>query len=124
MMVGKYDVFISELTYAEIDKCPDESKKLFMRSMLADIPIIYAERTEESERLSNLYVKIGGLPPKSLNDAMHIAVATENECDIILSWNFRHIVNLRAMKAVDAVNFLEGYKLIRILSPSMMLEEE
>jgi hypothetical protein len=50
-------------------------------------------------------------------------VATVSACDIILSWNFRHIVNLRAMTAVDAVNIKEGYKPIRILSPAMILEE-
>jgi hypothetical protein len=55
---------------------------------------------------------------------MHIAIATVNKCDVILSWNFKHIVNFRAMTAVDAVNLREGYSLIRILSPSMMLEGE
>ena len=52
---------------------------------------------------------------------MHIAIASVNDCDIILSWNFKHIVNLRAMTAAENVNFKNRYKNIRILSPSMLL---
>ena len=95
-----------------------------MREALAEITFDYVDQTEEAERLSKLFFEIGGLPPKSRNDAMHIAIATASECDIVLSWNFKHIVNLRAMTAVEAVNIKEGYKAIRILSPTMILEEE
>jgi predicted nucleic acid-binding protein len=119
----KYRIVLSELVFAEINKCP-EPKRSFMREALAEIPFDYVDQTEEAERLSKLYFEIGGLPPKSRNDAMHIAIAAANECDIILSWNFKHIVNLRAMTAVEAVNIKEGYKAIRILSPAMILEEE
>ena len=119
---GVYDVVISDLTIVEADGCT-EPKRAFMRSAIASIDIQFAERDNESKRLSALYVEFGGLPPKSKDDAMHIAIATVNGCDIILSWNFKHIVNIRAMTAVDAVNIKEGYKHIRILSPSMMLKE-
>lgn len=122
--LGKYDVVISDLALVEIDRCKVESKRNFMYGMLADIGSQAVERTDETVRLRDLYVKIGGLPPKSLDDALHIAIATVNGCDVILSWNFRHIVNLRAMTAVDAVNMKEGYRLIRILSPTMMLSKE
>jgi hypothetical protein len=54
---------------------------------------------------------------------MHIALATVYNCDIILSWNFRHIVNLRAITAVEAVNIQEGYRVLRIMAPSMLLEK-
>jgi hypothetical protein len=66
----------------------------------------------------------GGLPPKSKEDAMHIAIATVYNCDVLLSWNFRHIVNIRAITAVDAVNIQEGHRTIRILSPSSLLYGE
>jgi hypothetical protein len=114
---------MSELTFAEIDSCP-EPKRTFMRGMIANINIAYVEQTEESERLAYLYFELGGLPPKSRNDAVHIAIATVHECDIILSWNFKHIVNLRAITAVESVNIKEGYRSIRILSPTMMNMED
>ena len=122
--LGKYDVVMSELTYSEVDRCPHEAKRLMMRSELASIDSTYAEQTEEAERLAALYVEMGGLPPKSGDDAIHIAIATIAGCDVVLSWNFKHIVNLRALNAVDAVNIREGYRTLRILSPTMILNEE
>jgi predicted nucleic acid-binding protein len=123
IMAGTYGVVISDLTAREIDGCP-EPKRTFIQSLMANISSEYVERSEEAKRLSGLYFEVGGLPPKSKDDAMHIAIATVSGCDAILSWNFKHIVNIRAMTAVDAVNLREGYHLIRILSPSMILEEE
>jgi len=123
IQADKYKIVMSELTFAEVNKC-SEPKRSFMRESLAEITFDYVDQTEEAERLGNLYFEIGGIPPKSRNDAMHIAIATASDCDIVLSWNFKHIVNLRAMTAVEAVNIKEGYGALRILSPSMMLEEE
>jgi hypothetical protein len=53
---------------------------------IADILSAYVERNDEAKRLGALYVDLGGLSPKSGNDAMHIAIATINKCDIVLSW--------------------------------------
>jgi predicted nucleic acid-binding protein len=120
---GKYEITMSWLSYAEIDRC-SEPKRSFMQSVLADITSEFIEQDDEAERLSALYVEIGGLPPKSVKDAMHIAIATISRCNIVLSWNFRHIVNLRAIKAVEAVNIRESYNVVRIMSPTMILEME
>jgi predicted nucleic acid-binding protein len=119
---GKYEVVISDENIAEIEKC-SEPKRSFMRSALAGIDYDFAKKNDEIKRLSKLYVQIGGLPPKSSEDSLHIAIATVYGCNIILSWNFRHIVNLRAMTAVDSVNVKEGYSDVRILSPTMILDE-
>jgi len=118
---GVYDIYISDLTIAELDHCP-EPKRSEILSGLVDIEYTEIERDERAQLLSQLYCEIGGLPPKSKEDAMHIAIATVNDCDIILSWNFKHIVNLRAMTAVEDVNFKKRYKNIRILSPTMLLD--
>lgn len=120
---GLYDVCISDLTNTEIAACP-EPKKAFMISKLAEIEYTELAQNSESSQLSDLYFSAGGLPPKSKEDAQHIAIATVYDCDIILSWNFKHIVNLRAITAVEEINRQRHYKLIRILSPTMMLDME
>ncbi|MDR0653555.1 MAG: PIN domain-containing protein [Synergistaceae bacterium] len=120
---GRYEVVLSDVVFDEIVRC-EEPKQSFMLSKIAEINPRDVRQDDESERLSTLYFEVGGLPPKSKDDAMHIAIATVNNCDVILSWNFKHIVNLRAMKAVEAVNLREGYNPIRILSPTMILDEE
>jgi hypothetical protein len=115
---GVYDVVISE------NECCSEPKRSFMYSSLANVEYIEVQHTKESERLANLYFKIGDLPLSSKDDANHIAIASVHSCNIITSWNFKHIVNLRAMTAVDVVNLKEGYAPLRILSPSMLLNGE
>ena len=120
---GRYDVVISDITLFEVEQAP-EIKRDTLFNFLRDIEYTSVKKDAEAQRICRLYLDIGGLPPKSKTDAEHIAVATVNGCNAILSWNFRHIVNLRAMNAVDAVNIKEGYSLLRILTPSMLIESE
>lgn len=54
---------------------------------------------------------------KYLNDALHIAIATINEVDIIASWNLEHIVKIKTMIEVNKINLLKGYKQLFIITP-------
>ena len=107
IQAGKFEVVISDVTIDEMEDCP-EPKLSYLRSMLGEIEHTDIDKNAEAERLSELYFEVGGLPPKSREDAMHIAIATVYSCNIILSWNFKHIVNYRAMTAVEAVNIKEA----------------
>ena len=84
----------------------------------------HVELTQEAELLANCYIAEKVVGATNLADCQHIAIATINKVDVLASWNFKHIVNYRAMTAVEAVNIKEGYAPLRILSPSMLLEEE
>ena len=75
-----------------------------------------------AEELAVLYVAKGGLPPRAKVDAIHIANATLAKCDIIASWNFRHITNIRAIKAVETVNAERGLGRLEIYSPQSLIE--
>jgi predicted nucleic acid-binding protein len=122
-VANKHNIAISDLTMIEVNNCFDP-KRAFMQEKIAQIQYEEVFRNDETQRLSELYFERGGLPPKSRDDAQHIAIATVYDCNIILSWNFKHIVNLRAITAVEAVNIQEGYRTLRIMSPTMLLEEE
>lgn len=50
--------------------------------------------------------------------------AVVNDCDCIISWNFKHIVNIKTIQGIRAITNLEGYKNIDILSPTVLLESE
>jgi len=122
---GEYELVVSNVTLDEMNACP-EPKRSFMRMKLAEIP--YLSRVEESDeavRLANLYVKEGGLSPASRNDAIHLAIATINECDCVVSWNLKHMVNIRAKNAVAIINKRENYKPLEVWLPaSMIIDEE
>jgi hypothetical protein len=120
---GRYAAYVSNLTLAELERCP-EPKRTMMLDKLLEIEYTGISQDENVSELSNLYISAGGLSPKSKDDATHIAIASVNDCDIILSWNFKHIVNIRAIEAVEKVNVRLHYKPIRILPPSMLVEKE
>jgi predicted nucleic acid-binding protein len=117
----KYTIAISDLVMTEVSRCPDP-KRTFLYSKLAKVKFEEVKQNTDSDVLAKLYFKEGGFPPRSVNDAKHVAIATINNCNIIVSWNFSHIANLRAMRAVDVVNLKEGYPSLRILSPSMLID--
>ena len=62
------------------------------------------------------------LTEKSYDDCQHIAAAVVSGCDCIVSWNFKHIVNIKTIRGVRAITNLKGYKPIEILNPSVLLE--
>jgi predicted nucleic acid-binding protein len=81
-------------------------------------------RAPEDVRLAEAYVKAGILTPKSLEDAMHVAMATISDCSAIVSWNFRHIVHFQKIPLYNAVNAIHGYRNIAICSPQEVIDYE
>jgi len=63
------------------------------------------------------YMARSVLSQRFMNDMLHIALATIAEVDILVSWNFRHIVRLDKIRLFNAVNMEQGYKPLTIYSP-------
>ncbi|MEZ3444667.1 MAG: type II toxin-antitoxin system VapC family toxin [Lachnospiraceae bacterium] len=120
---GKYDIYLSQVTLDEIEKCP-EPKRNVLYDYLSDIEYTKLEITAEILELAQKIIDMGILTPKSHDDCQHIAVAIVNACDCIISWNFKHIVNIKTIRGVRAITNLEGYKGIDIINPSVLLESE
>jgi len=72
---------------------------------------------EEARKLAEYYIKEGIVSEKYLVDAQHIAIATVYKVDVLVSWNFKHIVNLQKIKQYNAINLKYGYTLLEIRSP-------
>jgi predicted nucleic acid-binding protein len=92
---GQWTVLISELVVAELAGAPQA-----IRHVLDTLPFGAVEEiplNEEARRLSEAYLDAAVLSKGSSNDALHVAAATVARADLILSWNFRHIVNFRRM---------------------------
>lgn len=120
---GRYDVYISDVVVYEINKCGMEKREILL-DYLDQIEYNIIETDENTVSLAEKFIDFGVLKRKSYDDCRHIAAAVLAECDIIISWNFKHIVNVKTIQGVKAVTTYEGYKDLMIYPPSALLGEE
>ena len=120
---GRYEVCISNIVMNEIYECGEE-KLFILLEYLKQIDYTMVRADEDTIRLAGKFIDFGILRRKSFDDCQHIAAAILAGCDIITSWNFKHIVNIKTIHGIRAVTNLEGYKNIDILSPTVLLESE
>ncbi|MCK4659980.1 MAG: PIN domain-containing protein [Phycisphaerae bacterium] len=112
---GELTVLISDLTLEELEQAP-----VRVRDLVSELPEGYVEplvRDGESVDLRDAYLKAGVVGERSSNDALHVALASVAKADLIVSWNFRHIVHIEKIRGFNAVNLREGYPMIDIRSP-------
>jgi predicted nucleic acid-binding protein len=115
---GEFTVVISTELLRELGSAP-----MTVRKELDDIPDELLENAAVDPRveaLADAYVASGVLGETSRSDAIHVATATVAEADVIVSWNFKHIVNYNRIRKYNAINVLQGFKPIEILSPAEM----
>ena len=106
---------ISEVTAAEISEAPNFVQDKLSELFELDIEIL--EITTEAIQLAELYQMKKILSPNYFDDGLHIAIATISNVDILVSWNFKHIVHFDKIRLFNAVNIEQGYKTIEIYSP-------
>ena len=120
---GVYEVVISDLLLVELSNNPNEAIKNKLLGFLSEIKYKIAGITSETERLAVRIVAQGILTQKNYNDCLHIAIALVNDCNLLVSWNFKHLVNIRTINGVRAISSLEGYRSIDIVSPTFLVQE-
>ena len=106
----------------EISRCPIQKRER-MHELLSRYDLNILEFDQEAQELGERYIKSGIIPIKYRDDASHIAIATVNNLDAILSWNFQHIVKMKTKREVVAINIIEGYKSIDIYTPGEVVDD-
>jgi len=119
---GEYEAFTSLFTTDELADEPNGEKRLEMLALIPEYSIKVLYPTDETQRLTELYIQEGVVSPAWETDAAHIAMTTVNGLDFIISLNFTHIVRPWTVERVRKVNYREGYKPIGIYKPSEVLE--
>lgn len=119
--MGKYAVLLSEETLRELARAPEAVQSVWRN--LPEAQVEEAPIDDEARDLAEEYVRTGVLGKASLSDALHVAAATVAGADLILSWNFRHIVNFDRIRGFNAVNMRLGYRAMTILSPLEVADE-
>ena len=118
---GKVHLLVTDTVIDELENAPTPVKELFRAIPRASLTIL--PLTREIFTLRNAYLDAKILTPASRNDALHVASATFSGADAILSWNFKHIVQLGRMRAYNEVNSKMGYGFLSIITPREVTDE-
>ena len=117
---GKYKPIISSHVIAELENGAPEKVK----ENLKTLDYNELEVNDEMIKLAEKYLEQKIVSEKYYSDALHIAVATVIGVDVLVSWNFKHIVNLDKIKLFNSVNLREGYSILEIRTPREVVENE
>ncbi len=119
---GEVSFVVSDITLAELAGAPLEVRRIVEELPPSCVEIIQHDR--ESEALAEEYLRQAVVSRRMFPDAMHIATATVTSADVLVSWNFRHIVNLDKIRGFNAVNFKLGYSMLEIRSPLEVIKDD
>lgn len=117
---GDIVLVMSTLTVQELAAAPDE-----VRRHLASVPEAHIQTLQldaEAKELAEAYISEGVISPRMRGDAQHIAIATVARVDVLVSWNFKHIVNLSRIHGYNSVNLRRGYPTLEIRAPREVLD--
>ena len=116
----KYKPIISSHVIAELENGAPEKIIENLKTLNYDEITVNEEMIELAEK----YMEHKIVSKKYYSDALHIAVATVSAVDVLVSWNFKHIVNLDKIKQFNSVNLREGYSILEIRTPREVIKDE
>ena len=120
---GKYEAFTSTYVTDELENAP-EIKRDKMMNLIIEYGITVLAPSDEAVKLADIYVSEGIIPKRYRADGLHIAIATVNDLEMVISMNFQHIVKRKTKLATGSINILNGYRAIEILNPMEVVEDE
>jgi predicted nucleic acid-binding protein len=118
---GQYEIVISNITEGELLNAPENVKTLFTK---LGIEYEIIKLTDDAIRLAEAYIQESVVGKASYNDCLHIAIATIERLDLVVSWNFKHIVNIKRIHGYNGVNIKNGFPAIEIRSPKDLIDYE
>ncbi len=122
MTLGQIKCIYSNLTESELTNAPEK-----VRNFFENLPDKCKEKvlvTPEALKLAQTYVEEKVVGETSLDDCIHIATATLNKVDMLVSWNFKHIVNVYRIRGYNSINLRLGYIKLEIHSPKEIVNYE
>lgn len=119
---GEFSILFSTVTQEELAGAPDK-----VRNLVTGLQKDYTEFIEESTEsvdLASEYISENVVGKSSYADCLHIALATIHRADLLVSWNFKHIVNVERIRCYNSINIKNGYKQLEIRSPRDLMHYE
>ncbi|MCF8357199.1 MAG: hypothetical protein K9H26_00470 [Prolixibacteraceae bacterium] len=118
----EFILLYSSVTQDELENAPEKVRNLVRQ--IKTINTEFIETTDEIVDLALEYINEKVVGQTSLADCLHIASATINRADYLISWNFKHIVNIERIRGYNAINLKNGYKMLEIRSPRDFVKYE
>lgn len=115
-------LIVSDLLEAELLGAPEEVVSFYESIPIQQIEFV--KLTQDAIELAEKYLSDGVVGNTSRTDCRHIALATVNKADLIISWNFKHIVNIKRIRGYNSVNLREGFHAMEIRSPKELIDYE
>jgi hypothetical protein len=113
--IGMMLPVLSTVLAAEVEDAPQQVQGIFADLLSLSPDLVHP--SDEAYALAGLYQQHGILTPKYFEDGLHIALATVAVVDLLVSWNFRHIVRYDKIRQFNAANLEQGYRAIQIHTP-------
>jgi len=118
----EFMLLFSTVTQDELENAPTQVRELVQRLKAQSTEFI--ELTEDAVELATQYIAEKVVGQTSYADCLHVALATIHHADFLVSWNFKHIVNVQRIMAYNSINIKNGYKQLEIRSPRDLMTYE
>jgi hypothetical protein len=120
--LGQIVCVYSDLSISELSNAPENVRNHFLQLPKEYVELV--EVNEEAFQLAEKYLTEKVVGKTSADDCRHIATATINKVDYLVSWNFKHIVNVFRIRGYNSVNLKNGYIQLDIRSPNEIVNNE
>ena len=112
---GDIRIVYSEITTDELAGAPEKVRNYL--NQLTSAQKEFVEITPEAVNLGDTYIREKVVGKTSRADCIHVALATIHKVDILVSWNFKHIVNINRIRGYNSVNLRLGHQTLEIRTP-------
>ena len=112
---GEFIILYSNVTEEELERAPEKVKTLVKELKAENTEFL--ETNDEAVDLATEFITEKVVGQTSFPDCLHIALATINKADFLISWNFKHILNVERIRGYNSINIKNGYKQLEIRSP-------
>ena len=120
--LGQVICVYSDLTESELANAPERVREYFKSLPKRNLERVLVN--DEIIGLASKYVEEKVVGETSFDDCLHIAAATINKVDLLVSWNFKHIVNIYRIRGYNSINLKMNYMSLEIRSPKEMIRYE
>ena len=120
--LGQIVCVFSDITESELVKAPEKVREYFKNLPKENMHRVLVD--DEIIALASKYIEEKVVGQTSFDDCLHIATATVNKVDLLVSWNFKHIVNIYRIRGYNSINLRMNYASLEIRSPKDILQYE